>query len=121
MILLVDDNHDLAIAFQLILKSRGYQVVALNSGQEAIDYLKVSETPELILLDYSMPEMNGDEFLQIVQSEIPEILNRTKIVGLSSFSAQDPSLAHFRNLVAGFAEKPYDIESFITLVKQFIA
>lgn len=62
-ILIVEDDKDLNMAYQTILKKEGHTVDAALNGQEA---LEIADTfnPDLILLDLLMPIMGGLEFLQ---------------------------------------------------------
>lgn len=65
-ILIVEDEHDLATAYQIILEKSGYDVSVANDGLQALQILKDCE-PELILLDLRMPRVGGIEFLKKYQ------------------------------------------------------
>ncbi len=69
-ILLVDDDEDFLTLVSRWLK-RKYAVTAVNSGKKALEYLE-TERPELVLLDYEMPEMNGADVLQVIR-ETPKL------------------------------------------------
>ena len=65
-ILLVDDDDDfLALTNRWLRKD--YAVTAVNSGKKALAALE-KELPDLLLLDYEMPEMNGAEVLRQIRS-----------------------------------------------------
>ena len=57
-ILLVDDEQQLALAVKIRLQSRGYQVVTVGNGREALDAI-AKERPDLVILDVVMPVMDG--------------------------------------------------------------
>ncbi|MBI5554952.1 MAG: response regulator, partial [Elusimicrobia bacterium] len=59
-ILTVDDNRDILDILRLTLQNDGYEVKEAVNGKEAIAQVKQSP-PDLIVLDYMMPEMNGHE------------------------------------------------------------
>lgn len=61
VILLVDDDEDFLMLMSRWLK-RNYEVETATSGKEALMYL-VENRPDLMLLDFEMPEMNGAETL----------------------------------------------------------
>lgn len=65
-ILIVEDEHDLATAYQIILEKSGYDVSVANDGLQALQILQDCE-PELILLDLRMPRVGGIEFLKKYQ------------------------------------------------------
>ena len=62
-ILIVEDNESLRLAYSSFLEQEGYEVTTASRVQEALDYLR-NHTPDLILLDMLMPEMNGLELLK---------------------------------------------------------
>ena len=86
-VLLVDDVADLRFLYRLILKRQAegrYEVIAeAGNGQEAIERAKELQ-PDLVLLDVSMPVMDGMEALPHLVKASP----RSKIVMLSGFSAE---------------------------------
>lgn len=62
-ILIVEDEGQLNEAYQIILKQAGYNVRVAFNGQEALEITRAF-TPDLILLDLSMPRMDGISFLK---------------------------------------------------------
>ncbi len=60
LILVVDDDTDVAKTIELDLTQGGYQVITANSGYEALQSA-LHERPNLVLLDVAMPEMDGIE------------------------------------------------------------
>lgn len=62
-ILIVEDDKDLNMAYQTILKKTGHTVDSALNGQEALEVAEKFK-PDLILLDLLMPIMGGLEFLQ---------------------------------------------------------
>lgn len=66
-ILLIDDDEDMLAMTERWLEKGGYEVVKAVSGKEALDILN-HQKPDLILLDYAMPEMNGPEVLAAIRS-----------------------------------------------------
>ena len=60
LILVVDDDVDVAKTIELDLTQGGYQVVIANNGFEALQSAQL-ERPDLVLLDIAMPEMDGIE------------------------------------------------------------
>lgn len=66
-VLIVDDDPTYAQMVQLWLKD-AYNTTVVNSGTEAIRFLKDQEV-DLVLLDFEMPEMNGPHTLEAIRSE----------------------------------------------------
>ncbi|MBN1802521.1 MAG: response regulator [Candidatus Lokiarchaeota archaeon] len=68
-ILVVDDNKDILFNIQLILESRGINVIPARNGKEALAILSDSdEVPDMIISDIMMPQMNGYDFFKTVST-----------------------------------------------------
>lgn len=70
-ILVVDDEQVILELTSLILQNQGYEVIVARGGQEGLEKARQAQ-PELILLDYMMPEQDGMMVLQQVRQELPE-------------------------------------------------
>ncbi len=76
-LLVVDDDKNLRLLYEQELADEGHEVKLAGSGPEALDYLKTSR-PDLIILDISMPGMDGIEALGKILARdktMPVILN----------------------------------------------
>jgi len=67
-IALVEDNADNRLLVQVVLGDL-FEVVSYENGQEALDGL-AREKPDLVLLDISLPKMDGNEVLRRIRAEI---------------------------------------------------
>lgn len=67
-VLVVEDDADLQEVYVMILRSQGYEVEAADNGLEALNKLR-RFTPDVILLDYLMPKMDGKNFLENFEKE----------------------------------------------------
>jgi signal transduction histidine kinase len=68
-ILVVDDNVDAAEALGELLRDYGHEVVTAHDGARALDSARLHR-PEIILLDISMPEMDGYEVAKRIRGEL---------------------------------------------------
>ena len=103
LILVVDDDS-LNLMFAQKLLGDAYRTECVKSGEEALEYLK-KETPNLILLDLHMPDMNGFEVMsRIMQDE------RTKeipVVFLTADNDREAEIEGFRLGAQDFIKKPF--------------
>ncbi|MFN8015821.1 MAG: response regulator [Acidimicrobiia bacterium] len=76
-ILVVEDEESLVRSYSKFLSREGYEVLTANNGQQAIDVI-ANATPDLILLDLTMPVLDGVGFLE--KSEVAKKLPNTKII-----------------------------------------
>lgn len=81
-VLVVDDNASLRDAYAAFLNALGHQAVTAADGAEALALLHGGVRPDLILLDLSMPTMDGKEFRAAQQAD-PQ-LDRIPVIVLSA-------------------------------------
>jgi len=67
LILVADDNEDTRLLVSMILNKMGFHCETAESGRAALDRLESGLSPDLILSDVMMPEMDGYTFFQNVQ------------------------------------------------------
>ncbi|MGF1549898.1 MAG: response regulator [Sphingomonadaceae bacterium] len=71
-VMLVDDDEDVRVSMQNTLEALGYDVICAASGQVALRLLAQTK-PDLLILDFAMPEMNGAEVAQRVAQTHPDL------------------------------------------------
>jgi len=80
-ILCIDDVEGIRVSFGMVFKSRGYQYLSARDGMEGLEMLK-KDGFDAILLDMSMPGMNGIDFLKRLR-DLPEY-NRIPVIVVSA-------------------------------------
>jgi len=65
--LVVDDSNAMRSIMARILRSVGFEVIEASDGQEALDRLQQGSPPQVALVDWNMPRMDGVEFLRSVR------------------------------------------------------
>lgn len=105
-ILYVEDDMDIqTIAVMALEKISGYTVLACSSGRDAVE--KAAEfTPDLLLLDVMMPEMDGPETLAALRTQ--KGLEQTPVIFMTA-KVMESEIAHYKTLGAiGVIPKPFD-------------
>lgn len=67
-VLLVDDDVDFCDATELLLESKGYEVILAYDGKEGLEKVR-TEKPDLVILDVMMPEMNGYDVCVVLKAD----------------------------------------------------
>lgn len=80
-ILVADDEPNIVISLEYLLKREGYTVLIARDGQEALETI-AREQPDLVLLDVMMPKKTGFEVCQSVRAS--DKLQATKILMLTA-------------------------------------
>lgn len=126
-ILLVEDSPDDQELIRMALEAEhiANEIVALNDGEQALDYLfcrgvyagrDISDTPLVILLDIKMPKVNGLEVLQQLRADPRTSL--LPVVMLTSSNEEQDILTSYENRVNSYVRKPVDFQQFTEVVKQ---
>ena len=108
-VLIVDDERDIADAVATILIAEGFEVFLAHDGEEAVE-TALRERPDLVLMDFQMPRMNGVEAAVRIRRTQPRgccriLLATASLVDLSAVSEAD-----------GFLLKPYSKEILVSFI-----
>ena len=71
-ILIVDDDSDVLFVLKHILNKAGYKVVSATSGGEGLEKV-AKESPDLVILDVMMPDMNGWDVCKKIKEDSPDL------------------------------------------------
>jgi PAS domain S-box-containing protein len=117
-VLVAEDDRDVREAQAAVLRSRGYDVVAVANGREALDHLRAAVRTDLVILDLAMPVMDGWSFLEersrdprlrglptIVISGQRDVAPRVATAG-ARFVAKPVEPAILLQMIEGFAPEP---------------
>lgn len=108
-VLVVDDEDGIRGLLQAILADEGYEARGARDGLAALDILR-DWTPDLILLDLSMPRMSGHEFLEARRQE--GLARDVPVIVLSASRQIDQRLLAEHTVVP----KPFEVERFLEAV-----
>lgn len=104
-ILVVDDEADLVSTIQCRLKWYRCEVITAANGKEGLEKA-ISERPDLILLDLSMPVMDGREMLERLRNH-PDLKDTPVIMLTALCEAQDIAAVSSYG-IADYVTKPFD-------------
>lgn len=113
LILVVEDEPALRALVSSVLREEGYIVIEARNGQEALDLLAQADA-NLVVLDLSMPIMNGWEFVRKARVEYPRL-------PILVMTAQYRAHAEIKELGAvGFLSKPFDLSALLDTVASLV-
>jgi two-component system cell cycle response regulator DivK len=116
-ILVVDDNNDSRELVVKVLKNKGYEMIEAIDGEDALEKA-VSEKPDLILLDISIPKLNGYEVTKRLKSleEVRDI----PVVALTAHAMKGDRAKALEAGCEGYISKPINVRELPAQVKSYM-
>ncbi|MFB0910304.1 MAG: CheY-like chemotaxis protein [Flavobacterium sp.] len=120
-ILLIEDDVIEIMKFNRVLKTLGmnHKVIEANNGEEALEILKVKEViPDIIVLDFNMPKINGIEFLRILKKD--DFLKYIPAILLTTSNNHTDVMECYKIGIAGYIIKPLKYEDYLDRIKTLL-
>ena len=117
-LLLVDDDPNLILLVKDYLEFRGYDVIAAESGNEAIEILK-QRTPDLIICDVMMPDMDGYSLVKSIRGD-----SKTQSIPILLLSAKGQNQDRIKGFNIGadiYMTKPFEPEVLVAQIQSFLS
>jgi CheY-like chemotaxis protein len=122
-VLFVDDEEAFRtlsiMRIKRIMKDQEFEFFEAGDGEAALALLKGGVKPSIIIIDYTMPKMNGIELLKRIDSDNPDLHNATRI--LISGQGWEELINEAQSLRCAFFEKGIDIKVFYEQLCQHMA
>jgi len=114
-ILIIDDDEDIREVLGLVLRSIGHDVDEAVDGLDALARLRAGEPPALILLDLTMPRLDGEGLMALLRRD-PQLADLPVWILSGHPAARDRARA------LGATEclvKPIELDRLLSLLRQF--
>ncbi len=118
-VMVIDDEKYICKVVSELLKGAGYEVLSANSGEQALETLNSGKIPDLALVDFFMPGMNGKEFVKKVRED-----TKLKNLRMVFFTVALLSKKDYQDLeqlgIMEFIQKPFDGKFLLDKVKTIL-
>jgi CheY-like chemotaxis protein len=115
-ILVIDDDPALLLTVKTLLGKSGFNVLATPSSPKGLDMLRYAGSDiRVVVLDYNMPRLNGDEALRFVRQLSPNV----KVIGLTAMNLDSLPKA-YRVGVDKLLTKPVVATDLLRTVNEFL-
>jgi len=115
LVAIVEDDSEFRNMLRELLEEEQYRVVAVANGAEALEKLRGETVPNVILLDVSMPVMDGFDFLRF-RNEDPELAAVPVVLVTNAKPHERPTIG-----VNDVVRKPIDIDEILFAIKRYCA
>lgn len=116
-ILYVEDNFDNRLLVKRVLEAEGYRVIEAEGGAKGLDCLQ-SETPDLVLIDINLPEMDGYEVTKRLK-QLPSMA-KVPIIAMTANVMKGDREKTFAAGCDGYISKPIDIDTLPDQIAEFL-
>ena len=112
-ILVIDDDPLIRDALRESLKREKYHVVLAKNGREGLERFGAEEI-DLVLLDYSLPDMDGLSILEKIKASISQQV----VIMMTGFSSVENAVQAMRMGVYDYIKKPFDMDELLITVEK---
>ncbi|MCY2923888.1 MAG: CHASE domain-containing protein [Planctomycetota bacterium] len=116
-VLLVDDEECVRTLGRAMLTKMGFSVLLASDGREGLDVFRARhEEIVCVVLDLTMPHMDGEETFRILRSVQPDI----QVILCSGYNEQDVTQRFVGKGLAGFIQKPFEYATLASKLRQAV-
>jgi len=112
-IMVVDDEHLIRWSLEQNLKKQGYEVCTAGTGEDALRLAR-EEQPELVLLDYHLPGINGLEVLQRLKEIDEDIL----VIMVTAQGGLETAVNTMRHGAYDYINKPFNLDEMAIVIRK---
>ncbi|MBN2122928.1 MAG: response regulator, partial [Deltaproteobacteria bacterium] len=112
-ILVADDEKAIREGCRRLLSAKGYRVVTAENGKQALDLLSQDPT-DILLLDLKMPVMGGEEVLEVVRKDHPDI----PVIIITGHGTVDIAVECMKKGAYDFITKPFQVDQFLITINR---
>tara|TARA_A100001011_G_scaffold55816_1_gene54661 strand:- start:1004 stop:1699 length:696 start_codon:yes stop_codon:yes gene_type:complete len=116
-VLVVEDDKDIQEIIEYNFTREGYEVITCSDGEDALDLIR-HETPDLVILDWMLPNLSGSEILRQVRSS--KKIRKTPIIMLTARTEEIDKLKAFDTGADDYITKPFSNAELIARTKALL-
>ena len=116
-VLLVDDEETIRGIGAEMLKALGFTTITAGDGREALEAYKSTPNITFVILDLTMPHMDGEQCFRELRRINPDV----KVIMSSGYNEQEVAQRFFGKGLAGFLQKPYKLSTMGETIRRVTA
>lgn len=119
-IVFIDDDRELLNVYTELLKLQGVSALGFYDGATAVAELSKIASPKVVLADFSIPGLNGEELLKKLVEVFSTRSEKPKIYSCSGLVRHPALSKNVESLISGFLPKPVDVADFVKMVSELL-
>ena len=112
-VLIIDDDDQLRVSFERLLKEDGFFVETAPSGEVGLNLIQ-SQAPDLVILDMRLPGMNGLETFKRINAMDPKL----PVIIMTAFGTTETAIEATKMGAFDYILKPFDIPEMLSIIRQ---
>jgi len=112
-ILVIDDDHEVSDAMQIVLDDNGYEVVTASTGSQGLRCLD-RQRFELVITDFRLPDTTGTELLALIKCQWPDV----EVVLITGYGSTDLAIEVIKKGAFYYLAKPFKPPQLIAMVEE---
>jgi diguanylate cyclase (GGDEF)-like protein len=116
-ILIVDDDPDIRDILKIALSEENYEIIEADNGEDAIKIIQ-TKSPDLVLLDYKMPKLDGRQVCKIVKEDI--LLQHLPIIMLTAKGDIEDKVEGISSGADDYIVKPFEPKELLARIKMVL-
>ena len=117
VILIADDEDAILSVLHTALQSAHYDVLVARDGREALEQVQ-RDTPDLVILDIQMPELNGYAVCRRIKSDV--LLRHIPVIMLTSQSGTSHKVTGLEHGADDYLTKPFELDELLARIKMLL-
>ncbi|HJU03831.1 MAG TPA: sigma-54 dependent transcriptional regulator [Nitrospiraceae bacterium] len=114
-ILIVDDDPDIVMMLEDRLQASGYETLVATEGQQALDHI-IHESPQLILLDLTLPKVSGLDVLKRLSQTKPS--DNIPVIVMTAHASIEAAVEAMKEGAYDFLTKPLDKDHLLIVIRK---
>lgn len=115
-ILIIDDDRDMCLVLKRFLSKHGFEATEANSGRKALELLE-STSPDLILCDFKLEDMDGSAILKNIKEKLPAV----PVIIITGYSNIKTAVEVMRLGAVDYVTKPLLPDEILITIKRALA
>ncbi len=116
-IIVIDDDPDIRDVLALTLAQENYEVLQAQNGEEGLNLIK-NKAPDLVIVDYNMPKMNGPTLTGIVKKDI--LMSHLPIIMLTGKGEVTDKVSGINAGADDYMVKPFEPQELLARIKMIL-